>query len=112
MQDDGSYVGYESFTKARMGSIIRYQCWAHARRKFIEAEKFAPDKVKQVITWIQILYAVEEKARGCAHSDDLDHLFQTIPITCSDGSRSSVPDDADQSGGGRWRPEDTSFLGG
>lgn len=59
------YVGYESFTKARMGSIIRYQCWAHARRKFIEAEKFAPDKVNQVINWIQILYAVEEKARGC-----------------------------------------------
>jgi len=57
-------------------------------------------------------FASRETGRRCAHSDDLDHLFQTIPITCSDGSRSSVPDDADQSGGGRWRPEDTSFLGG
>ena len=36
-------------------------CWAHVRRKFIEAESSFPEKCRQAITWIGDLYAVERQ---------------------------------------------------
>lgn len=65
------YAAYESFAKANDG-ITPAQCWAHARRKFIEAEKAEPEKTKQVLSWIQQLYEIE--ARGKESPDRLEQM--------------------------------------
>ena len=59
------YSGYESLKK-RGGRFQLAHCWAHVRRKFVEAEEFAPEPCKQVLDLIGELYAVE---REC-NSDD------------------------------------------
>lgn len=56
------YEVYNSFAGSR-DSVILHQCWGHTRRMFIEAEKAAPEKVNQVLSWIQILYAMESRGR-------------------------------------------------
>jgi transposase len=46
-------------------------CWAHARRKFVEAEHFAPDIARQALGQIGQLYAVEREAKGLSPEDHL-----------------------------------------
>jgi len=60
------YSGYESLKK-RGGRFQLAHCWAHVRRKFVEAEEFAPEPCKQVLDLIGELYAVE---RECKSDDD------------------------------------------
>lgn len=60
------YAAYESLRK-RGGRLQLAHCWAHVRRKFIEAEQFAPEPCKQVLDLIGELYAVE---RDCESDDD------------------------------------------
>jgi hypothetical protein len=57
-----AYGGYNGVVVA--GEIIRAGCWAHARRKFIEAEKTEPRIATEAVTLIRQLYAVEDNARG------------------------------------------------
>ena len=40
--------------------IITLNCWAHARRKFIDAQSFDNTKASEVLRQIQLLYAVEK----------------------------------------------------
>ncbi|HEU4924619.1 MAG TPA: IS66 family transposase [Burkholderiales bacterium] len=61
------YSAYESLKK-RGGGFQLAHCWAHVRRKFVEAEDVAPAPCKQVLDLIGELYAVE---RGC--DTDADH---------------------------------------
>jgi len=42
--------------------ISRAGCWAHLRRKVIEAEKTAPESARQAIERVRALYAVEKQA--------------------------------------------------
>ena len=43
-----------------MAGITTLNCWAHARRKFIDAQSFDNTKASEVLTQIQLLYAVEK----------------------------------------------------
>ena len=43
-----------------MEGITTLNCWAHARRKFIDAQSFDNAKASEVLTQIQLLYAVEK----------------------------------------------------
>lgn len=57
--------GYEGYNAACMkNSITRLGCWAHARRKFIEAQKAQlkgkTGKADQALAYIQQLYRVEQ----------------------------------------------------
>lgn len=61
LQSDG-YRAYESFCKAT--GVCWAGCWAHTRRKFIEAEHLAPEKVKKILGELQLLYEIEERGRG------------------------------------------------
>lgn len=70
------YEVYNSFAGSRPDSVALIQCWGHARRTFLEAEKLLPDKVNRVLAEIQILYAMEEKGRGCP--DKLLELRQRV----------------------------------
>jgi transposase len=58
------YAAYESLRK-RGGKFQLAHCWAHVRRKFIEAEEMAPGPCAEVLDLIGKLYEVE---REC-HSD-------------------------------------------
>ena len=59
------YEGYQSVCNEN--SIIRLGCWAHARRKFVEAQRNQPKgksgKADMALSFIQKLYAVEKTAR-------------------------------------------------
>ena len=55
------YSAYKSLRK-RGGRFQLAHCWAHVRRKFIEAEGEAPAECRQAIALIAELYAVEKRA--------------------------------------------------
>jgi transposase len=60
------YSAYESLKK-RGGRFEITHCWAHVRRKFVEAEEVAPAPAKQALDLIGKLYAAE---KDCASEDD------------------------------------------
>ena len=61
LQSDG-YRAYKSFCKAT--GVCWAGCWAHTRRKFVEAENLEPEKVKKILGDLQLLYEIEERGRG------------------------------------------------
>lgn len=58
LQTDG-YAAYNQFDD--IDGIIPLNCWAHARRKFIDAQSFDAAKAGEVLVQIQLLYAVEKR---------------------------------------------------
>ena len=46
--------------------ITRAGCWAHMRRKIIEAETTAPELARGAITLVRAFYAVEKQARDAS----------------------------------------------
>ena len=63
LQTDG-YTAYNAFDDVK--GITSLNCWAHARRKFIDAQSFDNAKASEVLVQIQLLYAVE---RHCADNN-------------------------------------------
>jgi transposase len=57
LQTDG-YAAYNQFDDTQ--GVIVLNCWAHARRKFIDAQNFDNAKASEVLTQIQLLYAIEK----------------------------------------------------
>jgi transposase len=57
LQTDG-YAAYNQFDNVE--GITTLNCWAHARRKFIDAQNFDHAKADEVLMQIQLLYAVEK----------------------------------------------------
>ncbi len=60
--------GYEGYQSAcTTNNITRLGCWAHARRKFVEAQKLQPKgkvgKADQGIAYIRKLYVIEKKLK-------------------------------------------------
>jgi transposase len=62
LQVDG-YKVYETIARA-YPEIVLVFCWAHARRKFIEAQAYYPAEAKQALRYIGLLYTVEDRAKG------------------------------------------------
>lgn len=69
-----AYGGYDGVVVT--GGITRAGCWAHARRKFVDAEKSQPAIARQAVEMIKRLYAIEEQARSLGSEDRL-HLRQS-----------------------------------
>ncbi len=67
LQTDG-YAAYHQFDDVE--GITTLNCWAHARRKFIDAQSFDNTKASQVLTQIQLLYAVEKNCAENNYSTD------------------------------------------
>jgi hypothetical protein len=61
LQVDG-YKVYEKIA-CQFPEIVLVFCWAHARRKFIEAEAYYPTEAKQALRYIRLLYRVERRAK-------------------------------------------------
>jgi hypothetical protein len=60
VQSDG-FSAYEIFDKLK--GKVHAGCWAHARRKFVEAENYDPPSARYALEQIGKLYAVEKEIR-------------------------------------------------
>jgi transposase len=58
-----AYAGYDELFRVAQGAIVEVACWAHARRKFVEAEKTSPQLAHEAVARIRALYAVEQEAK-------------------------------------------------
>src|SRR6266403_2273054 len=52
-------------------AIRRAGCWSHARRKFVEAEKTAPEMAREAVDLIGQLFAVEKQAKDVSVAERL-----------------------------------------
>jgi hypothetical protein len=58
-----AYAGYDELFRQAKGAIVEVGCWAHARRKFVEAEKTSSREAHEAVARIRALYAIEHEAR-------------------------------------------------
>ena len=81
-----AYGAYDAALKPDGGAasldpaITRAGCWAHARRKFIEAEESGDSRATEVIEWIKELFAVErewKERRAVARKEGRDLSVDT-----------------------------------
>jgi transposase len=64
-----AYGGYNGVVTGN--AITRAGCWAHLRRRFIDAEKVAPEIAREAVEMIRMLYAVEKQARDVTAGERL-----------------------------------------
>lgn len=65
-----AYAGYDKLY-AR-GDVTEVACWAHARRKFFDAQESDPARALWMLEMIRRLYAVEAEAKDRAPQETLD----------------------------------------
>ncbi len=59
------YSAYEALAKpGGRGAFTLVHCWAHARRKFVDAEPNYPEPCREMLDLIRDLYLVESEAGG------------------------------------------------
>src|SRR6266566_2436073 len=64
-----AYGGYNGVVAGNQ--ITRAGCWSHARRKFIDAEKVAPEIAREAVALIRALYIVEKQAKDVSVEERL-----------------------------------------
>ncbi len=64
-----AYGGYNGVVAGN--AITRAGCWSHARRKFVEAEKSAPEIARAAVDLIGRLFAVEKQAKDMSVAERL-----------------------------------------
>jgi transposase len=64
-----AYGGYNGVVAGN--AITRAGCWAHARRKFVDAEKTAPEIAREAVALIGALFAVEKQGKELATEERL-----------------------------------------
>src|SRR6516165_3131891 len=72
-----AYGGYNGVVAGN--AITRAGCWSHARRKFVEAEKTAPEIAREAVALIDALFAVERQAKDVSVAERLE-LRQTQSV--------------------------------
>ena len=74
-----AYGGYNGVVAGN--DITRAGCWSHARRKFIEAEKTAPEIAREAVALLRALFAVEQQAKEFSVPDRLTlRQAQSAPL--------------------------------
>lgn len=59
--------GYAGYNGVVVGNAItRAGCWAHMKRKLVEAEKSAPDIAREAVERVRALYAVERQGKDAS----------------------------------------------
>jgi transposase len=58
-----AYAGYDDLFARSRGGVVEVACWAHVRRKFVEAEKTSPRLAHEAVARVRQLYAVEHEAK-------------------------------------------------
>jgi len=64
-----AYGGYNGVVAGN--AITRAGCWSHARRKFVEAEKTAPEIAREAVALLGRLFAVEKEAKDVSVAERL-----------------------------------------
>ncbi len=66
--------GYEAYARyaEREKSVVHALCWAHTRRKFIEAEQSHPEEIEFALSIIRKLYEVEASLAGKSETERLE----------------------------------------
>jgi transposase len=72
LQTDG-YAAYDDIGGPK---LVHVGCWAHARRKFVDAVKVNPEDAASVamVTRMDALFLIDRDARGRALSADQRHV--------------------------------------
>jgi transposase len=77
-----AFSGYDAIYLGSHGRIVEVACWAHARRKFFEAQNADQARAQIAIAHIAQLYAVEKELRERCQVDwrelDRDQRFARI----------------------------------
>ena len=74
-----AYGGYNGVVDGN--AITRAGCWSHARRKFVEAEKTAPEIAREAVDMIGQLFAVEKQAKDMSVAERLAlRQTQSVPV--------------------------------
>lgn len=74
-----AYGGYNGVVVSNQ--MTRAGCWAHARRKFVEAEKAAPEIAREVVDWVSQLYTVEKQVKEASVAQRLQlRQQQSAPV--------------------------------
>jgi transposase len=74
-----AYGGYNGVIAGN--AITRAGCWSHARRKFVDAEKTAPEIAREAVALIDALFAVERQAQDVPLAERLElRQKQSVPI--------------------------------
>ena len=74
-----AYGGYNGVVAGN--AITRAGCWSHARRKFVEAEKTAPEIAREAVDLIGQLFAVEKQAKDMSVAERLAlRQTQSVPV--------------------------------
>ena len=64
-----AYGGYDGVVAGN--AMVRAGCWAHQRRKIIDAEKAAPEIAQEAIALVRALYAVEKQGHNVSIEERL-----------------------------------------
>lgn len=64
-----AYGGYNGVVTNNQ--ITRAGCWAHLRRRFIEAEKAAPEMAREAVARVRALYAIERQTQNATAGERL-----------------------------------------
>jgi hypothetical protein len=73
-----AYGGYNGVVVCNQ--ITRAGCWSHARRRFIDAEKVAPEIAREAVALVGALFSVERQAKGFSVEERLAlRQAQSVP---------------------------------
>ena len=73
------YGGYNGVVSGN--EITRAGCWAHMKRKVIDAEKSAPEIAREAVERVRALYAIERQAREASVDERLElRQKQSAPL--------------------------------
>ena len=74
-----AYGGYNGVVVGN--GLTRAGCWSHARRRFVEAEKTAPEIAREVVAVLRGLFAVEQQAKELSVAERLARRqAQSVPL--------------------------------
>jgi len=78
-----AYSGYDQLYADPERAVVEVACWAHARRKFFEAQSSDIMRAMVMLAYVRLLYDVEREARdGDLHGEERRALRQakSLPI--------------------------------
>jgi transposase len=85
-----AYSGYDAIFAT--GTVVEVGCWAHARRKFFEAQKTDPEGALYALGVIRQLYAVEKEAAEQARKQELSRAeFEGLRLRLRLRQEKSIP---------------------
>ena len=74
-----AYGGYNGVVASN--PMTRAGCWSHARRKFVDAEKAAPEIAQEAVALIDALFTVERKTKDFGAEERLAlRQAQSVPV--------------------------------